>query len=288
MRGAATEIGPILKWAGGKNRLIKQFQPYFPETLAGRGYVEPFLGSGAVFFYVVQHLRPDRCTLLDANPELINLFKTVRDHLDDLLPLLVAHRDRHNAEGITEAERRDYYLSIRAEQPAHDSLASAARFLYLNKTCFNGLHRLNKHGQFNVPMGRYKMPKIFDEDHLRAASRLLQGVTIDTCPFQRCSSYIHDNDFLYLDPPYEPISATSSFTAYAREGFTRDDQRRLAALVAEHTDRCHWLLSNSTSPLIEDLYAREGWRKEYVMAGRAINVKGTGRKKIAELLVYNY
>ena len=283
-----TDIGPFLKWAGGKHRLLKQFQPFFPETLEERGYIEPFLGSGAVFFYIVQHLKPARCTLLDANPELINLFQHVQMHLDLLLPLLTRHRDIHNADGITEENRREYYLSIRAEQHAPDSPESAARFLYLNKTCFNGLHRLNRQGKFNVPMGRYRQPKIFDEAHLRAVSALLQPVTLLTCPFQRCSDLIQENDFLYLDPPYEPISRTSSFTGYAREGFTQDDQRHLADLMAEQSHRCHWLLSNSTSPLIKELYTRSDWRHEQVMAGRAINVKGSGRQKIPELLVMNY
>ncbi len=283
-----TDIGPFLKWAGGKNRLLKQFQPYFPETLEGRGYIEPFLGSGAVFFYVIQHLRPARCTLLDANPELINLFEHVRSRLDALLPLLVQHRDTHNADGITEENRREYYLSVRAAQHSPDSPESAARFLYLNKTCFNGLHRLNRQGQFNVPMGRYKQPKIFDEAHLRAVSALLQPVTLLTCPFQQCSDLIQENDFLYLDPPYEPISRTSSFTGYAREGFTQDDQRRLATLMREQSPRCQWLLSNSTSPLFDEIYNEPDWRKAKVMAGRAINVKGNGRQKIPELLVMNY
>ena len=246
------------------------------------------MGSAAVFFEVVQTLAPARATLLDANPELVNLFVQVRDRVEELLPRLEAHRARHNQPGQREEERKRYYYAVRSARPAPDSLEAAARFLYLNKTCFNGLHRLNSRGEFNVPIGSYPEPRIFDADGLRAASQLLAGVRIEAAPFQSLEAYVQDGDFVYVDPPYAPLSHTASFTAYAKDGFTDEDQRALAELLARVSPRCQWMASNSTAPLVEALYDRPGWFKHPVSASRAINSKGSGRGKIPELLVTNY
>ena len=285
---SAGHVGPFLKWAGGKGQLLGQFRSIMPRSLAGRGYVEPFMGSGAVFFDVVQTRKPARCTLLDANPQLVNLFVHVRDDVAELLPLLLDHRERHNAEGLSEEGRKEYYYGVRAAQPVADSIDAAARFLYLNKTCFNGLHRLNSKGQFNVPMGSYRSPAIFDADQLRAASRLLQGVQIETASFRDCERFIADGDFVYLDPPYEPLSVTSSFTAYAKDAFTREDQTALRDLLVRVSGRCQWMVSNSTSEFIEGLYTCKGIYKHHVLASRSINSVSAGRGKIAELVVTNY
>jgi DNA adenine methylase len=282
------QIGPFLKWAGGKGQLLEQFRRFIPPSLAGRGYVEPFMGSGAVFFDVIQTRQPARCTLLDANPELVNLFVQVRDNLGALIPILAEHKYHHNKPGISEDERKGYYYGVRSSAPPSGSVEAAARFLYLNKTCFNGLHRLNSKGQFNVPMGSYTSPTIFDPDHLFAASRLLQNVRIETSSFRNCERYIEDGDFVYLDPPYEPLSATSSFTAYAKDAFTRDDQTELRNLLIRVTDKCHWMASNSTAEFIENLYDQPGMYKFHVLASRSINSVSSGRGKIQELVVTNY
>lgn len=279
---------PFLKWAGGKTQLIEAFRDFMPNSLEGRGYVEPFMGSAAVFFDVVQTRKPARCTLLDANPELVNLFVQVRDHLDLLLLVLTEHRDRHNAPGLPHEERKAYYYAVRAEAPRAGSTEAAARFLYLNKTCFNGLHRLNSNGGFNVPMGDSKQPAIFDPAKLRSASFLLQGVTIETSSFRDCERFIRDGDFVYLDPPYEPLSATSSFTAYAKDAFTRDDQTALRDWLARIAPRCDWMASNSTAEFIEELYDHPGMYKHQVFASRSINSVGSGRGKIRELVVTSY
>ncbi|MBM4366435.1 MAG: Dam family site-specific DNA-(adenine-N6)-methyltransferase [Deltaproteobacteria bacterium] len=284
----SSRVGPFLKWAGGKGQLLEQFGRFLPRSLAGRGYVEPFMGSGAVFFEVVQTRSPSRATLLDANPELVNLFVQVRDNVESLIPLLAEHRARHNEPGITDERRKTYYYGVRASRPDAGSLAAAARFLYLNKTCFNGLHRLNSRGEFNVPMGNYTAPTIFDPDHLRAASRLLEGVTLEVGEFRSLGKHVHEGDFVYADPPYEPLSQTSSFTAYAKDGFSRDDQAALAAMLSGLSDQCQWMASNSTATLIENLYDRPGMYKHYVMASRSINSVASGRGKIRELLVTNY
>lgn len=279
---------PFLKWAGGKGQLLDQFEGLLPPTLEGRGYVEPFMGSAAVFFAVVQTRRPARCTLLDTNPNLVNLYLQVRDHLDALVPLLAEHQARHNAPGLSEEERKVYYYRVRAAQPAPGSPEAAARFLYLNKTCFNGLHRLNSKGQFNVPMGSYTSPVIYTRAHLEAASALLQGVVIEVASFRHCERYIADGDFVYFDPPYEPLSTTSSFTAYAADTFTRDDQVALRDLAERLSGRCDWMLSNSTSPFIEALYTRPGMYQTRVSASRSINSVAGGRGKIAELVVTSF
>lgn len=284
----ARPVGPFLKWAGGKGQLLEQFSRYLPDSLAGRGYVEPFMGSGAVFFHVLQTRHPARCTLLDANPQLVNLFVQVRDHLDALVPALTEHRRRHNEPGLSDEARKTYYYGVRAAEPAEGSVEAAARFLYLNKTCFNGLHRLNSKGKFNVPIGSYQNPVIFDTTQLQAASALLSGVTIETCSFRDCERFIGDGDFVYLDPPYEPLSLTSSFTAYAKDAFTRDDQTALADMLGRLSARCRWMASNSTAEFIERLYDRPGMHKHHVLASRSINSAGSGRGKIEELLVTSY
>jgi DNA adenine methylase len=285
---SSSYIGPFLKWVGGKSQLLGQFRAILPESLEGRGYIEPFLGCGAVFFDVIQTRKPARCTLLDINPGLVNLFVQVRDGLDALLPLLQEHRARHNDPLINEEARKTYYYSVRALQLSENSPEAAARFLYLNKTCFNGLHRQNRKGQFNVPMGNYKSPTIFDVEQLKAVSRLLQGVRLEVASFQDCERFIEDGDFVYLDPPYEPISVTSSFTSYAQSGFSQDDQRALKNLLQRISSRCQWMASNSTAAFIEELYAEPGMYKQHVLAARAINSVGEGRGKIKELVISNY
>ncbi len=282
------EAKPFIKWAGGKHSLLPQLQAWLPKTLAGRGYVEPFMGSGAVFFHVLHTRKPLRCTLLDANPELVNLFVKVRDSLEELRPLLIHHQACHNAPGISREKRLEYYLEVRSQRPPPDSVEGAARFLYLNRTCFNGLHRLNSKGQFNVPMGDYRNPRILNEEGLKLASQALQGVRIEACGFQDCERYIQDNDFVYCDPPYMPLSATSSFTAYAKDVFTATHQAQLRDLLIRISPRCQWMLSNSTAPLIKELYQQPGMVQHRVMTTRRINSKAEGRGEIAELVVTSY
>jgi DNA adenine methylase len=180
---ATGQAGPFLKWAGGKGQLLGQLDRLFPD-LNGRGYVEPFMGSGAVFFHVVQNYAPSHCTLLDINPELVNAFRRVRDNVGELIARLEAHDAKHNGQDVSPEQRKEYYYDIRQQEPEPESIESAARFIYLNRTCFNGLHRLNSKGKFNVPIGDYKNPRILDADNLRRVSALLQGVTLQTASFR--------------------------------------------------------------------------------------------------------
>jgi DNA adenine methylase len=287
VREQKKQIGSFIKWAGGKGQLIDQYLSFFPQTLAGRHYVEPFVGSGAIFFYVIQNLHPSSCTLLDINPELINTWRTIRDNVEELIILLTEHKNFHNKIGITERERKEYYYMVRA-QDISSCTARAARFIYLNKTCFNGLHRLNSKGKFNVPMGNYKEPGIFDADHLRQVSQFLDGVTIETCHFHNCERFVADGSFVYVDPPYEPLSYTSSFTSYAKDAFTKTNQQELRDILAHLGNRADYMLSNSTALLIEDLYASPEFYKHRVLARRTINSVATKRGKIEELLITNY
>lgn len=263
---------PFLKWAGGKSRLIPQYTPYFPKRYST--YYEPFLGGGAIFF----HLLPTRSLLVDINAELVNVYRCVRDHVDGLIERLRVHRDRHCSE---------YYYHLRSRHHG-SAIERAARLIYLNKTCFNGLYRENSKGQFNVPMGRYKNPGIFDPELLRAVSYALQRTQIEVAPFDLVLDYAQGpRDFVYFDPPYFPLSATSSFTAYSRHTFKQEDQIHLRDTFVELAQRgVKVMLSNSDCPFIHELY--QGFNIHTIWAARAINSKASRRGKITELLITSY
>ncbi len=266
---------PFLKWAGGKRRLLKQYAPYFPARPTINRYYEPFIGSAAVFF----HLQPLRACLADVNRNLVEIYRVVQQDVQGLIRALKAHRNE-----------RDYYYQVRALEPAQLSAAErAARLIFLNRTCYNGLYRENKRGQFNVPFGRYDNPTICDEDRLRRASRALQGVDLVIGDFARVIEPAGPGDFVYFDPPYVPLSATSNFTSYNRHGFDLDDQRRLAQAVQQLSERgVRVMLSNSSAPLIYDLYDRPGFQLLPIQARRNINSKADRRGPVKELLILNY
>ena len=275
-----TEIKPFVKWVGGKRQLLEQFRelglyPSEFNDVNGR-YFEPFVGGGAVFF----DLQPKNATISDLNSELITTYKVIRDSTGRLIESLKKH-----------IYDKDYFLKIRAMGPVKMSdLDVASRFIYLNRTCFNGMYRVNSKGQFNVPFGRYKNPIICDEDNLRAVSRTLQDVEILNVDYKVAVSKAKAGDFVYFDPPYYPISSTSSFTSYTKDGFAEKEQIELRDTFAELSNRgCYVMLSNSDSAFISDIY---GGLKNVtittVSAGRAINSKATGRGKITELVITNY
>lgn len=266
---------PVLKWAGGKGKLLRELLTHIPETF--EAYHEPFVGGGALFFELAAQRRIKSAYLSDINASLIDVYLGLRDCVDDVIAVLQQHRHEH-----------DYYYAVRALNPANLSLPErAARVIYLNKTCYNGLYRENRAGQFNVPFGRYKNPTICDEPNLRAASAVLQGVDIACRPFSTVLDAAQPGDFVYFDPPYVPASATANFTAYHRHGFGPDDQRRLRDVFAALAARgVRAMLSNSDTPLVRELYA--GFRVEQVLAARAVNSKANGRGKVAEVLALNY
>jgi DNA adenine methylase len=264
---------PFIKWAGGKWQLMPLFAPHFPSFQQINRYFEPFLGGAAVFFYL-QH---PHSFLSDSNAELIELYQVVRDDAENLIEALRNHR---NEEG--------YYYEVRAQNPASLSpVQRAARLIFLNKTCYNGLYRVNSQGQFNVPFGKYKDPTICDAEGLRAASLALQYAEITASDFEQAVSNVRPNDFVYFDPPYQPLSKTSSFTAYTSDKFDDKEQERLARVYRDLDRRgCYVMLSNSNTPLIRKLYA--GFHVIEIQASRAINCKPEGRGKIIELLITNY
>lgn len=263
---------PPVKWAGGKTGLIPQFEPLFPKiefTL----YAEPFVGGGAVFF----HLLPPKSILIDSNEELINFYLVVRDNLEELLADLKKHKNT-----------KEYYYSIRALDPqALSPVERASRFLYLNKTAYNGLWRVNSQGKHNVPFGRYKNPKIVDELNLRLVSEALRTAEVLCDDFSRVLDFARAGTFVYLDPPYYPLSDTANFTGYTADAFGARDQERLAGVFRELDRRgCLVMLSNSDTPFIRQLYS--GYDIQVVYARRAINCRADRRGPITELVIRNY
>jgi DNA adenine methylase len=268
---------PIVKWAGGKSRLLSQLVPLLPPGVELMRHVEPFVGGAAMFFA----LSPARALLCDINPALVNVYQAVRDHVESVIAELERLSRAHDARAYYRVRER--YNRARKVEP----IERAAMFIYLNKTCFNGLHRVNQKGEFNVPMGRYKDPRILHAEALRAASRRLQDATVRCAGFETLLTYARPGDFVYFDPPYEPVSDTASFTSYAQDGFGREDQLRLRDVYAALDRRgCKLMLSNSDVPFIRDLY--RDFQLDTVSAARAINCNAKKRGPVQELVVRNY
>ena len=273
----ALEPTPFLKWAGGKRRLLRDYEPHFPAC--ADGYHEPFLGSGAVFLRTCTRLRPQRMLLSDRNAGLVNAYRAVRDSTERLIDLLEQHHRLHG---------RKHYYAVRALCSSDlDRVEQAARFIYLNRTCYNGLYRVNSRGQFNVPMGRYTRPRIVNAGNLRSLRIWLRGVHLRTAGFERIVEQVRSGDFVYLDPPYHPLSETANFTSYTEHPFTAQDQERLAKVVeALDAAGCLVMLSNSDAPLIRRLY--RNYHLVPIEARRSINCNPRRRGPLTELLVLNY
>ena len=262
---------PFLKWAGGKGQLLDQLLPLLPASY--QRYIEPFLGGGALFFAI----SPARALLADLNYELITTYQMVRDQPAALADRLAQHRACHN---------KEYYYRIRAARP-DDPLEVAARLIYLNKTCFNGLYRVNRSGQFNVPMGSYVNPRIYNRANLFAAAQALAAADLCAADYRATLDQARAGDFVYLDPPYVPLSASASFTSYTSSNFGEREQRQLAEVFCELDRRgCYMMLNNSATPLTRQLYA--GFEQRVIPAARAINSKGDRRGPVEELVVVNY
>lgn len=265
---------PFLKWVGGKGQLLSELRSRVPH-FSGR-YFEPFIGGGALFF----ELQPKDARISDTNEELINAYLVVRDDVENLIKDLGKH--------IYEPE---YYYRIRnidrtSEYTKWSPVQKASRLIYLNKTCFNGLFRVNSKGHFNTPFGKYTNPRILDEENLRACSATLKGVEIVVSPFEAIKEIATPADFVYFDPPYVPLSVTSSFTGYTKDGFEGETQTNLFNLCKSLDSRgIKFLLSNSSAPFIIDLYKE--FKVELVQATRALNSKVTGRGAINEVMVSN-
>jgi DNA adenine methylase len=266
---AAENARPFLKWAGGKRQLLPELQARVPQRY-GR-YFEPFLGGGALFFAE----RPRRATLADVNERLIRTYKGVRDAVEDVIRLLKGYR----------YDEKSFYEVRGAPIDERSDAEVAAWFIYLNKTGFNGLYRVNRHNRFNVPFGRYVNPTICDPGNLRACSSALGGTAVRVGDFASVADQARANDFVYFDPPYMPLSATSSFTSYTSTGFGAEQQTLLRDLALTLKRRgVHVLLSNSAAPFIRELY-RDGFDVFDVSATRMVNSRAAGRGAITELVI---
>jgi DNA adenine methylase len=269
---------PFLKWAGGKGQLLDQFRRFYPARKQVKRYLEPFLGGGAVFFHVRALVRPATAILSDGNEELIATFKAVREEPEAVLAHLEDHRARHS---------KEHFYEVRAQAEPGTPSARAARMIYLNRSCFNGLYRVNSRGLFNVPFGKYENPRIVDRPGLLAASASLRKARLSTAPFTKVLDVAKAGDFIYFDPPYVPLSRTANFTAYTQSSFGPREQETLAEVYTElHGRGCLVMLSNSDTPWVRERYAR--FHVHEVMARRNINSKSDSRGEISEVVVLNY
>ncbi len=307
---ARIEAQPFLKWAGGKAQLLQQFDKFFPAAMDR--YIEPFLGGGAVFFHLKRRFPHLRAFLRDNNAELINAYRAVQLFPHELMSALDEHLAAYNA------DRERYFYLIRSQHHPSPHLnplprrgeetgsrsplpragegqgegsaviiERAARFIFLNKTCFNGLWRVNARGEFNVPIGSHKNPALYDRDNLLAANWALRDAHLAVQDFRDTLNETRKSDFVYIDPPYYPLSATASFTSYTKEDFGGPEQEELAALFADAAQRgVRLMLSNSDTPFIRKLY--RDFTMKTVHARRAINCNGASRGKVNELVVTNY
>ena len=269
---------PFLKWVGGKRQLINELKKHLPNDY--NRYFEPFIGGGALFF----SLEPENAFISDLNCELINTYKVVKDNVEDLIKELLKYKNE-----------KEFYYKIREldrDLSGYNKLSpiqKAARFIYLNKTCYNGLYRVNKNGQFNVPFGKYKNPKICDIENLKKCSQILKNNIIDIkCgDFSIILDYVRPKDFVYFDPPYVPLNNTSNFTSYTSDGFGAETQCKLEQVCKELTNEgVFWMLSNSYTEFILELY--KNYNIHIVHAKRSINCRGNSRGKIKEVIITNY
>lgn len=292
---------PFVKWAGGKGQLLVDIQRKYPSELGDNinRYCEPFVGGGAVFFDILSRFDLQEILINDVNFELINTYRQIQNHVDDFLNQLQAIQDRFWP--LSSEERKAYYYDkrerfnyIKVYSNEQINLEKAVLFIFLNKTCFNGLFRVNRQGLFNVPMGAYKKPNICDEKNLISISKLLKNVTIQCGDYKDCLPFINENTFVYIDPPYRPITETSSFTTYSENRFDDIEQIALGEFVdAIHNTGAKIIISNSdpkntdeNDEFFDELY--KAYYIQRVTAKRMINCNGESRGNISELLVSNY
>ena len=296
----SAEAKPFLKWAGGKSQLLSQLAAHLPKQIQEEPftYIEPFVGGGAMLFYMLQHFgNIKKVVINDVNEDLILTYQIVKDEVEALIENL-EKLEKNYLDLVSQEERSRLFYEIRERYNQHiDSRTErASQLIFLNKTCFNGLYRVNKRGNFNVPFGKYANPSICNAEVLRADSQLLQRANIEIFQgdYEQTIEHVEGLTFVYLDPPYRPLDATSSFTAYAKGNFNDDNQRQLADFCKRLTEKeCFWMESNADcsaknpdDTCFEDLY--RSCRIERVNAARFINANPNKRGKLTELLIMNY
>ena len=298
---ADAKVKPFIKWAGGKGQILPEIRKVYPSELGKsiRKYAEPFIGGGAVLFDILSKYDLDEVYISDINKELINTYRIIKDKPEELLSMLETLQNEHisrDDEGRKDYfyKNRDRYNELKIPYDGSPCVELAALFIYLNKTCFNGLYRVNSKGLYNTPSGTYKNPLICDKKNITNVSKYLQKVKIVCGDYRESIDFIDENTFVYFDPPYRPLTETASFTAYTEGLFNDDNQRELAQYVKALSDKGAKVAVSNSDPknsndqddFFDELYKEQNVAR--ISANRAINSKGTGRGKINELLITNY
>ena len=292
---------PFVKWAGGKGSLISQLSNFYPYELKNgiiERYIEPFVGGGAVLIDILQNYDVRQAYAFDINIDLINSYNVIKNNVEELITNLKRMETEYLQ--LEQEERKNYFYNKRNEyndytlQENEQNVKKASQFIYLNRTCFNGLYRVNKDGKFNVPVGSYKNPTICDEENLRNLSELIQNVQFQYGDYRKSMEYVTENTFVYFDPPYRPLNITSGFTSYTKEDFNDDNQRELAMFYRELNEKNAKLMLSNSNPknineedhFFDTIY--QGFNIDEIYASRMINANSNGRGKISEILVTNY
>ncbi len=271
-----------MKWAGGKRQLIPILNQNLPESFGT--YYEPFLGGGALLFHMLTERNGQKCSISDLNSDLVLAYTTIRNRIDTLISSLKNHEKNYHKDS------KSYYYSVRESNPRSE-IEKTSRLLFLNRTCFNGLYRVNSKGKFNVPLGKYTNPNIVNEENLRSVSNILQAsrVSIKCRDFEAVLRDAKKGDLVYFDPPYQPVSETANFTSYTNRNFSHDDLSRLADLCINLDAKgCKILLSNSDSKEVSDMFSKKPWKVNRIQANRSINSNSKKRTGHFELLIKNY
>ena len=293
-------VKPFIKWAGGKSSLIPQLTKYYPLKLKEgtiERYIEPFVGGGAVLIDILQKYKIKEAYAFDINNDLINCYNVIKTNVEDLIYEL--NKKEKDFIVLDSNDRQQYFYDIRTEYNTYKlneeiNVKQASEFIFLNKTCFNGLYRVNKNGKFNVPCGKYKNPTICDANNLRNLSKLIKNVTFEYGDYKKSESFVDENTFVYFDPPYRPLSTTSGFTSYTKENFNDDNQKELAKYFSIlDLKNAKLMLSNSNPKNVnkDDNFfenINKGFVINEVSAKRMINANAKGRGEISELLITNY
>ena len=292
---------PFVKWAGGKAALVPQITEYYPEALKSgqiERYIEPFVGGGAILLDVLQKYDVKEAYAYDTNQDLVNTYNVIKTDVDDLIKKLKKYEAEYLP--LDDEGRKEYYYDLREEYNSAEVMSGklstkrAAQFIFLNKTCFNGLYRVNQNGDFNVPMGSYKNPTICDTENLLKLSKLLQNVQIICGDYHDTLELVNKDTFVYFDPPYRPLSITSGFTSYTKDDFDDEDQKNLAKYFGLLDSKDAKLMLSNSNPknvneddtFFDDIY--KGFKINELQANRMINSNSAKRGKISELLIINY
>lgn len=297
------KVRPFVKWVGGKSKLIPQMEQYYPKELKENKidvYIEPFIGGGAILIDILKKYNIKKAYAFDINKNLINCYNIIKDKVESLVLELKKLEEEYLK--LDDENRKEYYYDIRKKynliniENEKEALEKTTYFIFLNKTCFNGLYRENRRGQFNVPIGKYKNPTICDEKNLIELSKLIKNVTFINGDYRESYKYIEENTFIYFDPPYRPINKTSSFTSYSKEDFNDENQKELGEYfrkINDNNSNVKLMLSNSNpknnneeDDFFEQIY--NGFKINEIKANRMINSNKEKRGKISELLITNY